>query len=307
MFKLLPRFWTPILRSADVGATPVGTRLAGEKIVLFRHPGGVAALLDACPHRGVALSLGRVVDGCLQCPFHGWRFDAAGRACVIPFNPDQAGQRGTVALPVREIAGLIWVFTGTEADGEPNLPESVLRPGTSFDAITEEWRCHWTRAMENMLDTPHLPFVHRRTIGSDMARRAQRRMTQRVEPTPGGFIARFEADDAPPGRIDWLRPNAMELHISDGPSRFFRNMAWCVPLDEHTTRMIVLAAWDFGWLSPLFRLGRAFNRRVLTEDRDVLESSDPPCVPPPSAEQHVPTDVVTLRFRSWYFEHIAGE
>jgi phenylpropionate dioxygenase-like ring-hydroxylating dioxygenase large terminal subunit len=43
---------------------------------LERFHDGVGALLDRCPHRGVALSLGTITDGCLACPFHGWRFGA---------------------------------------------------------------------------------------------------------------------------------------------------------------------------------------------------------------------------------------
>lgn len=28
---------------------------------------------------------GKVVDGCIQCPFHEWEFDANGKACKIPY------------------------------------------------------------------------------------------------------------------------------------------------------------------------------------------------------------------------------
>ena len=63
---------------------PVPLQIAGEKIVLFRNRDGVAgALLDRCPHRGVALSLGaRTEEGNLACAFHGWEFNEAG--CLRP-------------------------------------------------------------------------------------------------------------------------------------------------------------------------------------------------------------------------------
>jgi phenylpropionate dioxygenase-like ring-hydroxylating dioxygenase large terminal subunit len=304
MFDLLPNFWTPVLPANHLGDRPVGVKLAGEKIALFRGKNGLGALLDSCPHRGVALSGGAVVDGCLTCPFHGWRFSEDGVARHIPFNEEQSGHRRAVAVPVREIAGMIWVFTGLAAVGEPALPEAASRPGVHLAAVYEDWRVHWTRAMENMLDTPHLPYVHRRTIGAGMARGPQRKMVQEIVPNEKGWENHFVVDDGPPSRIDWLRPNAMELHILDQPGRFLRNAAYCVPLDAHTTRMIILSAWDFGIFSPLFRLGQLFNNRVLAEDRAILESSDPPEVPRPSAEQHVPTDTPTLRFRRWYFENL---
>ncbi|MBK9207343.1 MAG: Rieske (2Fe-2S) protein [Anaerolineales bacterium] len=32
---------------------------------------------DLCPHRGVALSAGKLVDDCIQCPFHGFEYDTS--------------------------------------------------------------------------------------------------------------------------------------------------------------------------------------------------------------------------------------
>ncbi|MEI6225433.1 MAG: Rieske 2Fe-2S domain-containing protein, partial [Deltaproteobacteria bacterium] len=76
LFRGFAGVWTPVLLSRKVKRDPVGLRVAGEKVVVFRGRDGVpGALVDRCPHRGVALSLGRVEDdGCLACPFHGWRF-----------------------------------------------------------------------------------------------------------------------------------------------------------------------------------------------------------------------------------------
>lgn len=68
---------------------PTALTLAGERIVLFRDPDGlVRTLIDQCPHRGVALSLGSVERGVIACPFHGWQFDGAGRCLHVPWNPD---------------------------------------------------------------------------------------------------------------------------------------------------------------------------------------------------------------------------
>src|SRR5690242_4663465 len=79
--------WTPLLFAHELGASLLPARLAGEDLVLFRGADGAPrALLDRCPHRGVALSLGTLVDGCVECPFHGWRFDGDGRRVAVPLN-----------------------------------------------------------------------------------------------------------------------------------------------------------------------------------------------------------------------------
>src|SRR5262245_31074696 len=112
MFEGFAGVWTPVAMTFDLKERrPFGVKIAGTPVVLFRGKAGEArALVDRCPHRGVALSLGKVKDGCIECPFHGWRLEGSGQVCHVPWNPDAklAMLRG-VPLPVREIAGQIWV------------------------------------------------------------------------------------------------------------------------------------------------------------------------------------------------------
>ena len=50
--------------------------VCGERsICVARVRGRVGAVEDACPHRGASLSGGRIRDGRLECPVHGWQFD----------------------------------------------------------------------------------------------------------------------------------------------------------------------------------------------------------------------------------------
>lgn len=55
---------------------------------MFRGQDGKAYVVDAyCPHLGANLAVGgRVVGGCIECPFHGWQFRGADGKCVkIPY------------------------------------------------------------------------------------------------------------------------------------------------------------------------------------------------------------------------------
>lgn len=309
LFEMFPRQWSPVLFSEELRAAPVQVKLGGEKVAVFRANGGVSTLIDRCPHRGVALSLGTVKDGCLTCPFHGWEFRGDGSCAHIPFNPDAPLERArATALPVRELGGLIWVFTGIEAEGEPLVPEALLDPAFVRYNTSATWSCHWSRAMENMLDTPHVPFVHRWTIGLFVRPKMKRdsRMRLTVSPEPGGFAITNEIDGSSGGGgLRWRRPNAMILDtIPKGPVQ--RMHVWCVPQDEGHTRMMLISARNFGRYNPFVRMFDFTNRRILNEDRAVLESSDPPEVPDPREELHVATDGPTLRFRTWYLRHFKG-
>ncbi len=313
MFEGFANVWTPALVASEVGARPVSVTVAGEKIALFRDGKGVVgALVDRCPHRGVALSQGRVTDdGCLACPFHGWRFDARGDCTHVPFNPDAKRERlAAIALAAREIGGLVWIYTAPTADApmEPSPPDTMVRDDVTRTWVQREWATHWTRAMENMLDSPHVPFVHRATIGGDQARRMTRdtRMVMRWTATDyGGAIGMTFDDDPEMEILEFHKPNIMVLKIPI-PGRLFRMHAVCVPVSARVTRMIVVGARDFArptLLNPFFN---HTNRKILGEDQAVLESSDPPEVPPPSEERSVASDRPTLQFRKYYYDVLRG-
>ena len=57
-----------------------------QRLALFRGDDGKLGLLDAiCPHQGANLADGKVRDGCLECPFHEWRFATDGHVAAMPY------------------------------------------------------------------------------------------------------------------------------------------------------------------------------------------------------------------------------
>src|SRR5262245_40499387 len=101
--------WHPVLLSRRLGRRPVGVRLAGRQIAVFRTPVGVAALDDVCPHRRMRLSAGTVVGDRLQCCYHGWTFEACGNG-ESPGTPKLHAR--TDSFEVREAHGAVWVRAG---------------------------------------------------------------------------------------------------------------------------------------------------------------------------------------------------
>lgn len=295
--------WTPLIPSAELGARPRADVVAGVRVVLFRGGDGRAAcVVDRCPHRGASLALGRVVDGAIECPFHGWRFQADGACAHVPFNPAvDRGRLAAVALPTVERGGLVWVYAGVEADEGPPVPPLLEAPDRVVTVLHRSWACHWTRAMENMLDFPHLPYVHRSSIGAGI-RRAMTPESEahlRVEDQPYGWRLHTDMPGSAGTFLHWLRPNGMLLELG-----FVDNLVWCVPQGPTTTRMLVAAvARRSVWNRLASWANRPVNAWILQQDKAVTESSDPPAVPPAADELSVATDVPTLRFRAWYFKH----
>jgi nitrite reductase/ring-hydroxylating ferredoxin subunit/uncharacterized membrane protein len=73
--------WQPLELSASTGEIAEGTlvkaRLGIQDLVLLRTGETILALHNQCAHAGGPLNEGRLVDGCVECPWHGSRFEAA--------------------------------------------------------------------------------------------------------------------------------------------------------------------------------------------------------------------------------------
>ncbi len=316
MFSGFSRLWVILALARDIRGDRLRSyTVAGERIVVFRDADGrVAALLDRCPHRGAALSLGRVCAGVVECPFHGWRFAADGRNCHVPWNPDARRERlGATPLAVREAAGLVWLYTGAaaeaeaDADNQPMPGEALLRDDVRLCAQSVAWDIHWTRVMENMLDSPHLPFVHRASIGRSLVGWSDRRMDLRWQATRYGADILSQIDGAPRdgARLSYRFPNAMELRI-DPPGRILRLLAVCTPQSPDRTTLSLYTVRNFARLPAFDALFRRMNARIAREDRAIVESSQPAEVPHPAAEKSVRTDAPTLAFRKIYLQRIRG-
>lgn len=94
---------------------PTRAKAGQQSILLVRQGEAIHALHDTCAHAGGPLSGGRIVDGCIECPWHGSRFElATGRRKSGPTTFDQP------RYEVRAADGGGWEVrrsaTGTGAD-----------------------------------------------------------------------------------------------------------------------------------------------------------------------------------------------
>ncbi|GLC43434.1 hypothetical protein PLESTB_001556900 [Pleodorina starrii] len=162
----LRNFWYPAEFSAKLSKdTLVPFELFGEPWVLFRdEKGQPACIKDQCAHRACPLSLGKVVEGQVVCPYHGWEFNGDGHCTKMPSTP-HCRNVGVSALPCAEKDGFVWVWPG---DGLPaqTLPD-FARPPEGFQIHAEimvDVPVEHGLLMENLLDLAHAPFTHTTTF-----------------------------------------------------------------------------------------------------------------------------------------------
>jgi DMSO/TMAO reductase YedYZ heme-binding membrane subunit/nitrite reductase/ring-hydroxylating ferredoxin subunit len=89
---------------------------AGERIAIFNHHGSISAVTNVCAHQGGPLGEGRIIDGCITCPWHGWQYRPADGCSPPPFAEKIA------TFPVRITAGRVEVHPVALPPGTPVNP-----------------------------------------------------------------------------------------------------------------------------------------------------------------------------------------
>ena len=92
---------------ARVGDVPEGqgklVRAGPREIALFLVDGEYRAIKNPCPHEAEDLWRGRIREGSITCPNHGWRFDLQTGKCT------RGGDRDARVFPVKVEGDVILV------------------------------------------------------------------------------------------------------------------------------------------------------------------------------------------------------
>ncbi|KAH6944404.1 hypothetical protein HPB50_002921 [Hyalomma asiaticum] len=166
---VFPNGWIPVIESAQLQKGEVkALNVIGQELVAFRTEDGIAHVMDAyCPHLGANLGImGRVVKDCIECPFHGWRFNADTGACThVPYAVKVPDFVKATKWETHEVLGLVFVWY--HADGAapswqlPHIEEvekNIWRQEHRFEHTVE---AHIQDIAENGADIGHFNQIHR--------------------------------------------------------------------------------------------------------------------------------------------------
>jgi phenylpropionate dioxygenase-like ring-hydroxylating dioxygenase large terminal subunit len=164
--------WYVAATSDELGDAPLGRRLLGRDVVLWRTPDGQAvAFDDRCAHRGFPLSDGHVDRDRLVCGYHGCAYAADGRCVHVPTQPDVPTGMGVRAFPILEERPFIWIWLGPPAAATTSRPPRtpwLNDPGWSSFADTWRVDANYLMVHEHYLDFSYAPIVYRDDVPPGM-------------------------------------------------------------------------------------------------------------------------------------------
>lgn len=303
--------WHPVCALDELAAAPLAVRLLERDLVLWRDASGrPRAFDDQCPHRGARLSLGRVQDGTLECPYHGWRFEGSGQCVAIPAVPGfvpPAGHR-VGCFNVVQAAGLVWVrlepsgaaFPTIDGEDDPRLRKLTVGP---YDVATSA-----PRIVENFLDMSHFGFVHEGWLGE---RLHTAQWSFQVSESPAGLVATGCRAWQPQSNrlaqqgseVEYtyavLAPYQAVLTKLPQAQSGYRDVIhlFVCPVEPERSRVwFRLAVTDFDSSDEDLR---AFQHTIFTQDQPVLESQRPPRLPLAGGELHSAADRLSAAYRRY--------
>ncbi len=321
-------FWYPTLLSKDLTDKPQRVRILSHELVVFRDSSGKAAVLsDTCVHRGGSLAGGKVLkDNCIQCPYHGWRFNSDGVCTRIPsigINGKIPPRARVDAYPVQEKYGIVFAFLGDlpESERPPIMEiEEYSKPGWRAQVVTYDVPINYERSIENGLDPAHNEFVHP-THGYQGEKETEYKVNDlKPQHTDWGF-GFMNVFQAPPLKNPIMKrvrdfdgdleagsghhgPNHMWTFIHFTPTKWMHQYMFEAPIDERHIRVYLVNLRNvlqtrFEWLNRwIDKKVTQRNMVIAGQDVVILTKLKPVLTPPTTAKELLmPADKVIFLYR----------
>lgn len=282
-------YWYIVAESHELGLNQVISRsILGEWLAIFRdHSGKVSALQDKCLHRTAQISRGKVVNGELQCPYHGWKYNGQGTVTHIPsmgptFKP---GSKCSKTYQVIEQQKYIYVrLSSQETEVIPFSMPCYGEKGYTTIRLQNLFKNNVTNCAENFVDIPHTTFVHPKIFrdakhekfGAHIVREEGRvKVTYKNEKKNFGWFSWFlNPTGEEIGHTDeFFVPNITSVHYRFGGKNHFIITSQSVPVNENETLVYTDLTYNYGiWTLPSRPLVKWQAQTIIDQDVEILNN-----------------------------------
>jgi phenylpropionate dioxygenase-like ring-hydroxylating dioxygenase large terminal subunit len=289
----LKDFWYIVAESKDLRDGKVlGVELLDEWIALYRDGQGKAtAVVDRCLHRNARLSKGRVIEGELVCPYHGWKYGAKGQLMAIPSEGERFQPKASRCIPrysCEEKEGYIYV----RLSNTPEASIASLQPfsipylnlsGYKHIRLKHLFEANVPNCAENFIDIPHTTYVHPgvfryekkpQKIEAEVEQEnANVHIRYRKETSNFGWFSKFlnRADKEIFHEDHYYFPNITHVEYRFGPRMHFNITSQSIPISEQKTLVYTDLTWDYGiWNFLSTPFVRWAAKKIIAQDVKIM-------------------------------------
>jgi len=211
--KIFMKDWLCVARIEEVEKPGdyMTLRIMGEPVLIVRDDaGGLHAFRNMCAHRGVEVANGAGCAKEFSCPYHGWRYDLAGRLTGAPFmNENELFDAEKSGLPELKLGTWAnWIFINFDPGCGPLMERiSDFAADLAFLKMEDcrlaskfriELDCNWKLVVENLLDVYHVAVLHGGSFGKYRGAAEKQQLLMRKQ--GGTFTAYTSAPMLPGGK-----------------------------------------------------------------------------------------------------------
>lgn len=270
----------------------------GERVVLFRDgESKVKAVQDRCPHRFAPLSRGKVVQGALECGYHGLTFDGSGHCIRNPHGPISSNM-AVRHYPMIEAYRALWIWMGEPERASPDMLRDLSFLGDSPDSAFSSGHLrgdgNYQLFADNILDLTHADFLHASSLGSGALTRTRAKVTESDDrltiqwhfknempsAVERGMFSMTDEDRVDVWTdVEWTAPAIMTLDASSGLTGTPRDKAGrlmnvhiMTPETENTTYYFFAMTRNFAVEDAALnaRISGALNAVFVNEDKPMI-------------------------------------
>ncbi|BAY26695.1 Rieske [2Fe-2S] domain-containing protein [Calothrix sp. NIES-2100] len=276
--------WYPVCFVQDLPKNrPYTFSLYDEPFVLFPNKEGqLICLTDQCSHRAAKLSDGQIIDGKIECLYHGWQFGDQGKCMHIPQLAKDAKIPNNACVrsfKIVERQGIIWMWAGEAEiadDSIPIIPEFEQAGFVKLDTM-RDLPYDQSYFIENVIDPAHANISHDGTRNGGKRENAQPLEMEVVETSSQGIRGRFRGTNQPNANwtsLDFMAPNLIIYKFTIKQKGWIGGLAfYSIPLGKGKCRVLARNYRNFltGIDKLLPRWFEHWNRnQLLEEDFDLI-------------------------------------
>lgn len=279
--------WYIAFESKKLKNKPIDCKILDTPLVIFRNKNEISALLNRCPHRNVHLSKGKIKNGNLQCPYHGWEFNTSGECVKIPSLCDNQKiplNANVQKFNVIEQDNYIWVWVGNREPFHNEKPIKIteVSNGWGIKMFSSIIYNNMENTIENFVDTTHTGFIH----GGIFRGEPDHVANNFIEVVDDGVIIDIEEEEKSKSLLAnllvgnnkqihqdrFIAPSTVKVSYSFGEEKQMITYHIFTPVDKNTTLVYISFIYKFSWLNPLISMfSPLMSKLLLRQDKNILK------------------------------------